>query len=172
MRFRENNSAEHHPNSMVGPHIRYRRIAENNLVPREIFPASIYHTHSLWSTEELMSGEWHTFDIEQVIDGNFLPETLSIAFRNTGGYTDTNHTPPVIEYRDIEVELIDDDDFQIESITLPNGDSINNPESLFTDILTESGEYNYEVLDGRCITTNETIEIKIDRENPTLDTYY
>lgn len=74
---------------------------------------------------------------------------------------------------DLTYEIIDDSDFSIKSIILPNGIEVNDVKS-YTDIITEEGIYNlkYKVLDNRGKITEKTITVMIDKTDPILNLDY
>lgn len=62
---------------------------------------------------------------------------------------------------------MDDDDFKINKIELPNGKDI--LDSVYTDTLSKEGVYTYKVHDNRGMVTEKSIEVKIDKTSPTID---
>lgn len=74
-----------------------------------------------------------------------------------------------VEFRNIRLEVLDDSDFGIESIRTPDG--VVYPENdHYTEVLTETGEYVFEIEDNRGLTTTEVIEVNIDKTSPILNT--
>lgn len=63
-------------------------------------------------------------------------------------------------------ELIDNDDFGIEKIILPNGTEVK--ASTYRDTLSKEGNYSYQVIDSRGKVTEKNIEVKIDKELPSI----
>lgn len=77
-----------------------------------------------------------------------------------------------VEILDLKYELLDNSDFAVKSITLPNGQVVN--QAKYTDVLSKEGSntYNYSVLDNRGKVTTRSIVAKIDKTKPTLDLKY
>lgn len=73
-----------------------------------------------------------------------------------------------IQLIDLKYEIIDDSDFAITKITLPNGTSYNN--SSYMGYISDEGikSYTYKVLDNRNKVTTKTITTKIDKTLPTV----
>lgn len=72
-----------------------------------------------------------------------------------------------IKWTDLKFELLDDDDFKINKIELPNGkDKL---DSVYTDTLSKEGVYTYKVHDNRGMVTEKSIEVKIDKTSPTIE---
>ena len=76
------------------------------------------------------------------------------------------------EVKNVKYEITDKSDFDIESITLPNGDIIN--ETSYIDRISTEGinTLTYKVLDSRGKETVKTITTKIDKTAPTLNLDY
>lgn len=74
---------------------------------------------------------------------------------------------------DLTYEIIDDSDFSIKSIILPDGVEVNDVKS-YTDIITEEGIHTlkYKVLDNRGKITEKTITVMIDKTDPILNLDY
>lgn len=74
-----------------------------------------------------------------------------------------------IEFVDLKYSLIDDTDFAITEITLPDGTHYKN--KIFTGFISDEGinSYTYKVLDNRNKTTSKTITTKIDKTNPKIE---
>ena len=73
-----------------------------------------------------------------------------------------------VKYSNIKYELLDNDDFAITKIELPNGQSVAQKQYSYT--VTEEGEktLNYKVHDNRGMISDKTIVTKIDKTNPSL----
>ncbi|AJD93088.1 hypothetical protein JMA_37700 (plasmid) [Jeotgalibacillus malaysiensis] len=71
-----------------------------------------------------------------------------------------------VRFEDLSYELLDNDDFGIEKIILPDGKEIY--QESYQDILTKDGDYLYQVLDNRGKVTQKTINVKIDKTPPSL----
>ena len=78
-----------------------------------------------------------------------------------------------VEFKDLQYELLDDSDFAITKIELPNGNEVLNSKS-YTDTITKEGNntYEYTVLDNRGKETSKTVNVKIDKTKPTLNLNY
>lgn len=72
-----------------------------------------------------------------------------------------------VEYSDLKYELLDNDDFQVDKITLPDGREVH--QNAYRDTLSEEGTYVYKVLDNRGKETEKTVKVLIDKENPILN---
>lgn len=72
-----------------------------------------------------------------------------------------------VEYSDLKYELLDNDDFQVDKITLPNGREVH--QNAYRDTLSEEGTYVYKVLDNRGKETEKTVKVLIDKDNPVLN---
>lgn len=72
------------------------------------------------------------------------------------------------EFVDLEYKLIDDSDFKITGIRLPNGNKVTGV-STYKDTLSKEGTHNstYVVEDNRGKETSRTITTKIDKTKPT-----
>lgn len=133
-----------------------------------------YDRERVFSYGELLDagvGEWVDIEYTRQIQGTFLEFNGGLGFHRSPNFGTLGLDAPIIEFRDVSFTLLDTDDFEIERITLPNGEQITeNIPSVFTDTLTESGNYRYEVLDSRGYTWIEDIDVNIDRNSPQLNT--
>lgn len=148
----------------------YVTIQESSSNPGEYVPVDRNVFEDFETHGELANGEWIDFDFTIATNEPQLPSRFRIFWDLRRNYTSFGETFPIREMEDVEIELLDDDDLTIDEVRLPNGDVIYDPTDTVTDILTESGEYTYEILDGRGLTTTETIDVRIDKENPTIRT--
>lgn len=71
-----------------------------------------------------------------------------------------------VSWTNVSYTLVDNDDFNIKSITLPSGKVVS--ASTYTDTLSSSGDYAYKVTDNRGKVTEKTISVHIDTAKPTL----
>ena len=111
----------------------------------------------------LSTNEFTSFETIYTVSGNYfdaLYPSLSITHGNIerGNYR--------VEWKDIEVELLDKEDFRIEKIMLPNGQDVY--ADSYVDVLTEEGTYTYRVLDSRGKITEKTVTVKIDKVKPDI----
>ena len=85
------------------------------------------------------------------------------------GFNDYNTSGCVLKYTDIEYELVDDSDFAITKIELPNGADVY--EGKYVDTISAEGvnSYTYVVHDNRGKKTTKTITTKIDKTKAELE---
>ena len=94
--------------------------------------------------------------------GNFTARThINLTALSSGNTT--------IKWTNLKFELLDNSDFAITKIELPNGQSVN--ASSYRDTITTEGEtvYSYKVHDSRNMITEKTITAKIDKTKPTIN---
>lgn len=100
-----------------------------------------------------------------------VPETYYSELRAIGQinvpFSDSNFH---VRWYNVTYELIDDEDFSIRRIILPNGTSVY--QNRYTDTLTKTGTYTYRVEDTRGKITEKSVTVKIDKEGPKLDFSY
>ena len=82
--------------------------------------------------------------------------------------TSTYYGKVTIKWTDLKYELLDNDDFAITKIELPNGTS--QSVTSYTDVISTEGEktYTYKVHDSRGMITSKTVTAKIDKSKPTI----
>ena len=68
---------------------------------------------------------------------------------------------------DFTFEILDKDDLQIEEITLPDGNIVNDDHAVYT--IFENGSYTFSARDNRGKITSKTIDLAIDMNNPTVE---
>ena len=92
---------------------------------------------------------------------NFTTKTVNLTALSSGNTT--------IKWTNLKYELLDNDDFAITKIELPNGQSVN--ASSYRDTITTEGEtvYSYKVHDNRNMITEKTITARIDKTKPTIN---
>lgn len=108
------------------------------------------------------NGKQH-FDAIYTVPGNYFDDLqpwLTIPV-NVGVYDYT------IKWSNIQYKLLDNDDFAIKNITLPNGQTIN--QKSYTDTLTQDGDYVYSATATNGATASKTISVKIDKVPPTIN---
>ena len=113
--------------------------------------------------KNLSTTEYTSFDNIITISGSYF-DSLYPALSLTHGNIDRGDYS--VEWKDIKVELLDKEDFNIEKIILPDGREIFDDH--YTDTLSTEGTYTYKVLDSRGKITEKTIEVNIDKVNPDL----
>lgn len=113
--------------------------------------------------QNLSKEEYTTFDATYTVPGDYFDEPFFMLGFDHGAIYNGNYT---VEWKDVRIELLDKEDFQIKKIILPNGKEIE--ADSYTDTLTQEGTYTYLVLDSRGKITEQTITVKIDKKKPTL----
>lgn len=103
------------------------------------------------------------FDVIYRVPGDFYGDLKPVFRTNPESWLLPNFK---FEIRNLKVELIDNDDFGIDRIILPTGESVNS--SSYVDTLTREGTYEYRVVDNRGLTTRKTVDVKIDKVAPTI----
>lgn len=129
----------------------------------------VYITGS-WSTpykipmSELINSSSNEIDFSTELT---IPSNYAYGLRPyiTSGVSSLNPNA-TLEYKNLKYQLIDDTDFSITGIKLPNGDIIHN--NIYRDELSKEGinSYSYFVLDNSNINTNKIITTKIDKSMP------
>ena len=74
-----------------------------------------------------------------------------------------------VEYTNIKYELLDDSNFKITKIVLPNNKEINDKEYSYTIDKEGDLSHTYKVYDNRNMITNKKIETKIDMTKPNIE---
>ena len=109
------------------------------------------------------------FEFNWTVPGNYFDDLKP--WINPGG--DSIYPNSLrVEITDLQYTLLDDSDFKINSITLPNGNVINS--SSYTDVISKEGISNltYSVLDNRGKITKKDVQVKIDKTLPTANIEY
>lgn len=114
----------------------------------------------------LMQNGRNHFDFIFEVPGTYYSGLRAIGQINVP-FADRNYH---IRWHDVTYELIDDEDFYIKRIILPDGKSIYN--NRYTHTLTKSGTYVYKVEDSRGKITERSVTVKIDKEGPNIDVTY
>ncbi|WP_332237959.1 WxL domain-containing protein [Sporolactobacillus sp. KGMB 08714] len=104
-----------------------------------------------------------TYSFNQTVS---IPASYAMNLQAWTNLPITNTGDADVTFNNLKYSLVDTSDFQIKSITLPNGTVINNPS--YTDTLTQAGTYSYTVVDARGQTYKETVIVKIDNTAPSL----
>ena len=154
-------------NYVYGPGFSYRKITKSG------DEYNINWTYPMaWSEnlnnlkQRMLNGEAPTeFDVTYTVGSDY--------FGNLGSRTHISLTVAqygniTIKWSDIKYELLDNDDFAITKIELPNGTSQN--VTSYTDVISQEGEntYAYKVHDNRGMITSKNIVTKIDKSKPTI----
>jgi hypothetical protein len=131
-----------------------------------------YNANYIWRVaksiplKELQEKGEISFDFEYTIPGDY--------YKNLVAWTQmpipAMETAYQLRWKNLKYELLDNDDFKITKIILPDGREIY--DNKYTDILTKEGVYTYKVLDNRGMITEKSITVLIDKVNPTLDISY
>lgn len=161
---KNNFNASHHS---YGPGFQYKRIVKN---------ADEYNLTWTWPlawSENLnklkqrkLNGEGPTeFDVTYTVGNDYFGNLSS---RTHITMTVANYGNATIKWSDIKYELLDNDDFAITKIELPNGES--KSVTSYTDIISKEGENTlaYKVHDNRGMITSRTVTTKIDKSKPTI----
>src|SRR5690625_839507 len=105
------------------------------------------------------------FDVTMTVGSNYY-NSLRVGSRyNTPKIWESGQYE--VEFTNLKYELLDTDDFEIAKIILPDGTEV--LDSRYTTTIKEDGQYTFKVLDNRGKTTSKTVEVKIDKEKPTLN---
>lgn len=121
-----------------------------------------------WSTslKELQEKGEIPFDFEYTIGGNY--------YRNLHAWSQipvpSAERAYTLRWKNVTYELLDDDDFKIEKIVLPNGNEVFS--NSYQDVLTEEGTYTYRVIDNRGKVTEKDVTVWIDKVKPTMKIDY
>lgn len=109
------------------------------------------------------------FDFEWTVPSNYVQNLQS--WMTTGLSVNLGDALKV-EVQNVKYELLDNGDFALNSITLPNGDIVT--ETTHRDVISQEGQntYTYSVLDNRDKITKKSIVIKIDKTNPVANINY
>lgn len=133
----------------------YKRGNDYFLQNAWISPIATMRVESLQETGKV------NYDKVYEIPGNYFDSLRT--HHSTGAIVgDYNYT---VLFADNTYELLDNDDFGIEKIILPDGREVY--QDSYRDILKSEGTYVYKVIDSRGKTTERTIEVKIDKGVPT-----
>lgn len=147
----------------------------------------VYKTNSYGYQVNNSSSMVKVVDINELIEKGTISFQTKITVPNTyfanlrtyiiidGGGVTVGETDHVLSVKidKLESKIIDDSDFAITSIILPDGSEIKDVKE-YTDIIRTDGIHTlkYKVLDNRGVTTERTITVKIDKTPPTLDIDY
>ncbi|PFA29378.1 hypothetical protein CN384_06630 [Bacillus thuringiensis] len=121
-----------------------------------------YHLPIRYSLKELQEKKKAHFDHVFTVPDYYYKDLIPWSQINVDGQ-DTNYK---VKWTNVKYELLDKDDFAIEKIILPSGNSIG--EKSYKDTLTKEGNYTYQVLDNRGMITKKDVEVKIDKTLPTI----
>lgn len=112
------------------------------------------------------SKDGYEFDFVWTVPGDYV-ESLQMWCRL--GPTQTFGYCSEVELIDMTYALVDDSDFAITSITLPDGSVYNG--KIFKGYISEEGirNHTYEILDNRNHVTTKTITTKIDKTKPKIE---
>jgi hypothetical protein len=133
-----------------------------------------YNLVNRWITADSSGKPWSSTDYKDIANGKTVTKeaTFDVPADYNSSMSANMHMN--IEYdqklypysfSNFNLNVVDNDDFGVKSITLPSGKVINS--SSYTDTLNDNGTYTYKVLDSRGQTTTKTVTVKIDKENPT-----
>lgn len=117
-----------------------------------------------WSVplKELQEKGEVPFDFEYTIGGNY--------YQNIQAWSQipipSGEKSYTLRWKNVKYELVDNDDFKIDKIVLPNGKEV--LDNQYTDVLTKEGSYTYKVIDNRGKDTEKTITVLIDKVKPSI----
>lgn len=131
-----------------------------------------YHVGYEWKTvrtyklSDLQSSGKRNFSIEYTIPGDYYMNlrpwtTITVPHGNQ------DHA---VKWTNIKYELVDSQDFGISKIVLPDGREVFDKK--YTDVLTQDGNYLYEIHDKNGNIYHKTIRALIDKDAPELDINY
>lgn len=139
----------------------------------EYMPAAAYGTqHRLFTVGDLLDagvGEWVDFEYTHHITGNFLAFTGGIGVHRAFNTQTMNVVPPSLEFRNMDITLLDTENFEIDRIVLPDKSIVYDPPEIFTHTVSDPGTYQYRVLDNRGYWWEEQISFQIDTVMPDID---
>lgn len=139
----------------------------------EYMPSAAYGTnHSLFTVRDLVDagvGNWIDFEYTHHITGNFLAFTGGIGVHRNFNTQTMNVVSPALEYRNLNISLLDTENFEIDRIILPDGKTVEDPPEIFQHTVYDEGTHSYRVRDNRGYWWNESITFKIDNEMPQID---
>lgn len=139
----------------------------------EYMPSAAYGTqYTAFTVGDLLDagvGSWVDFEYTHHITGDFLQFTGGIGVYRSFNTQTMNVVSPALEYRNLNITLLDTENFEIDRIVLPDGETVYNPPEIFTHTVSEPGTYMYSVLDNRGYWWNESISFKIDNINPEIE---
>lgn len=159
------------PNSEINIRFHQDRINTQGDNHGEFIQVRHISTMEAISYQELIDNNGRVdIDIEYTVPYSQLPSSFFMQVEHTRNHRNQGDDIPRFRLDNMNVEWIDDEDFGLDSVHLPNGETVYNPTDFVEDLLTESGNYHYRVIDGRGIETEQTIEVNIDTESPTLNT--
>lgn len=150
------NDGKNNPSIGVGFYYRSSFKRGNDYFLQNVWTHPIY-TSSIRSMQD--KGKV-TYDMVYELPGNYF-DSLSSHHQIGANVGDYNYS---VQFTNNSYELLDNDDFGIEKIILPDGKEIH--QSSYRDTLKKDGSYSYKVIDNRGKTTEKTIEVKIDKDAP------
>lgn len=113
----------------------------------------------LWDLQQ--NGKKHV-EFEFTVPGNYFNELRGWS------QIDVDHSERAysVKYSNVKYELLDNTDFAITKIELPNGQAINNKQ--YSYAISQEGEltHKYKIYDNRNMITEKSITTKIDKANP------
>lgn len=113
--------------------------------------------------KNLKTNEWTSFDETFTINGSYFDGLRTYLAITHGSIENGNYS---VEWRDVEVVLLDKEDFRIDKIILPSGKEV--AKDSYVDTLSKEGTYTYKVLDSRGKTTEKSVTVKIDKVKPVI----
>ena len=118
-----------------------------------------------WKLSDLeLNGKQH-FDIVTTI-----PNTVNNYFHPFFQIDTYDENAYSIKWTDVNIELVNKDEFGIEKILLPNGNEIY--EKSYIDVITKEGSYTYRVYDSNGIITEKEVDVLIDKDKPNISVQY
>ncbi|MCE4051683.1 WxL domain-containing protein [Bacillus sp. Au-Bac7] len=114
--------------------------------------------------KDLLDGQPKTVEKIITVRGDYYNNLITKIRFNTNPIQNGNYT---VEWTNVKAELLDNEDFSIDKIILPDGKEIKSNE--YTDTLTSDGNYTYQVIDTRGMVTEKTVSVKIDKGKPAMD---
>lgn len=114
--------------------------------------------------KDLLDGKPRTVEKVITVRGDYYNNLLT-KVRFSGSPLDNGNY--IVEWTNVKAELLDNEDFSIDKIILPNGKEVKSNE--YTDTLTKDGTYTYKVTDTRGMVTEKTVTVKIDKVKPTIN---
>lgn len=131
-----------------------------------------YHVGAEWlnaktfNLQELKNSGKQNFSVDYTVPGNYymdlLPWTTIMVSHTNNDYT--------VKWSNIKYELLDNDDFGIQKIVLPNGTEVNS--NKYVDTLTSHGDYTYRIYDKNGRVYSETVTALIDKASPEINLSY
>lgn len=112
---------------------------------------------------------WVNFDTVMPIPRRWLDHGQTLGYRAIPNITTNGHEWPTLEFQNWSFELLDNEQFLLDWLELPNGNRVNNPTvgGMYTHRITDSGNYLFRARDARGYTWDASAHIRIDRTAPT-----